>query len=109
MSKDDSPKGTCYEDAYRRFVDENENSVGGAKLVHGEVDNGSGRRITHAWLEGREEVWDPQSKKIVSVQQYYEWYRPVAHARFTRKEATWAYLSNRHYGPWTEESGKEPT
>lgn len=100
---DAEPKGTCYQDALERFLDEQANSVGGARLVHGSVLGEGGVRVKHAWIEGRADVWDPQLSGVCSREAYYKRFQPEPRVTYTRYEARRAWFQAGHYGAWDED------
>ena len=62
----DKPIGTCYEDAWRFLIREEE-----GELVHGSVQT-IGKRINHAWVELPSFVWEPRSGEFIKKSDFYE-------------------------------------
>ena len=65
--------GRCYELAFKSLFDMKD--PGDWRLVHGEVDchdpASDSSRMDHAWLETRDEVFDPVANRHFSRDDYY--------------------------------------
>jgi hypothetical protein len=55
----------------------------------------------HAWLETRDEVFDPVANQFNSRDDYYSLGRPTLVRRYTMIEAAHAMIKENHYGPWS--------
>ena len=74
------------------------------RLVHGEVDcydpDSDSPRMGHAWLESRDEVFDPVVNQHFSKDKFYGLGPITVTGRYTKIEACNLMLDNDHYGPW---------
>lgn len=92
------PTGTCYEDAWRYLLKEEE-----GELVHGSVQT-IGKRINHAWVElPTGFIWEPESEEFIKKSDFYERAEPQVQARFSVEEASVMAARTKNFGPWTEE------
>jgi hypothetical protein len=88
--------GRCYELAYLTQQDNPDWT-----LVHGEVDDGHGRVIGHAWIEKDDEVYDAVLD-CVFLKALYKLERwAVAFEKYTRTEAALLLVKTKNMGPWT--------
>ncbi|MBA7701490.1 hypothetical protein ES703_110230 [subsurface metagenome] len=95
------PTGTCYEDAWRFLITEEE-----GELIHGSVQT-IGKRINHAWVELPSFVWEPKSGESVRKDYFYELAEPQEQARYTAEEAAIMAARTGNLGPWTEQERKQ--
>ena len=95
-------KGTCYEDAWRFLLKEEE-----GYLIHGTVWS-EGKRIKHAWVETETGyIWEPETKRFYTKQGFENVAAPVEEHRYTPIEASIMAARTKNFGPWTdEERGK---
>ena len=91
----DKPIGTCYEDAWRFLIREEE-----GELVHGSVQT-IGERINHAWVELPAFVWEPRSGELIKKSDFYEMAEPREQARYTTEEAAIMAARTKNLGPWS--------
>jgi uncharacterized membrane protein (UPF0127 family) len=92
------PTGTCYADAWRFLIREEE-----GELVHGTVFSG-GRRIGHAWVETATGwVWEPQTGRYFTKLGFRDAFAPDVESRYTAEEAAIMAARTKHFGPWTEQ------
>jgi len=92
------PTGTCYEDAWRFLIKEEE-----GELVHGTVQT-IGRRINHAWVETETGyIWEPESREFMKKDYFYKRAKPRVEARYTAEAAAIMAARTKHFGPWTEQ------
>jgi hypothetical protein len=92
------PTGTCYEDAWRFLIKEEE-----GELVHGTVQT-IGKRINHAWVETETGyIWEPESGEFMKKAYFYERAKPRVEARYTAEEAAMMAARTKNFGPWTEQ------
>ncbi|MBA7578413.1 hypothetical protein ES708_20275 [subsurface metagenome] len=91
----DKPIGTCYEDAWRFLIREEE-----GELVHGSVQT-IGKRINHAWVELPSFVWEPRSGEFIKKSDFYEMAEPREQARYTTEEAAIMAARTKNLGPWS--------
>jgi hypothetical protein len=90
--------GTCYQDAWRFVIREEE-----GELVHGSVYSG-GRRLNHAWVETMTGwVWEPETKQYIPKANFYYTYAPIVEARYTPEQAAIMAARTMNNGPWTAE------
>jgi len=93
---DNNAVGTCYEDAWRFLIREEE-----GELVHGSVQT-IGKRINHAWVElPTSFVWEPESGEFMKKSYFYERAEPQVQARYTAEEAAIMAARTKKLGPWT--------
>jgi len=91
-----NPIGTCYEDAWRFLIREEE-----GELVHGSVQT-IGKRINHAWVElPTGFVWEPESGEFMKKSHFYERAEPQVQARYTAEEAAIMAARTKKLGPWS--------
>lgn len=92
------PEGTCYEDAWRFLLKEEEGD-----LVHGSVQT-IGKRINHAWVElPTGFIWEPESGELMKKDYFYQRAKPEVQARYTTEEASIMAARTKNLGPWTDE------
>ena len=97
-----APVGTCYEDAWRFLIREEE-----GELVHGSIQT-IGKRINHAWVElPTGFVWEPESGEFMKKSYFYERAEPQVQARYTAEEAAIMLVRVGKHGPWTEEEREQ--
>lgn len=93
-------KGECFEYAYGL-------AKKGGTLVHATVEHPYDHStFPHAWVEKDGLVYDWQGQELrreapMSVQQFYERWRPQDVRRYDDTETKIQALRHRHYGPWT--------
>ena len=101
------PLGRCYELAYKSLFDMKDH--GDWLLAHGYVDcydrASDSRRMGHAWLETRDEVFDPVKNQYFSRDYYYSLGHAANVRRYTVKEAVkeaglLIAASEYPWGPW---------
>jgi len=89
--------GTCYADAWRFIVKEEEGT-----LVHGTVFSG-GRRLGHAWVETETGwIWEPQSSRFFTFLGFKDAFAPDNETRYSPEKAAVMVARTKHFGPWTE-------
>ena len=95
--------GRCYELAWKSLY--NMKDPGGWRLAHGEVDcydpASDSPRMGHAWLETRDEVFDPVANEYFSKDDYYSLGYPTNVRRYTRKEAAQRISAEGIWGPFS--------
>ncbi|MEA3254042.1 MAG: hypothetical protein U9Q17_03735, partial [Chloroflexota bacterium] len=103
------PTGTCYADAWRFLIKEEE-----GELIHGTVFSG-GRRIGHAWVETSTGwVWEPETGRYFTRLGFRNAFAPVVESRYTAEEAAIMAARTKNLGPWSEQErlqylkGKSP-
>jgi len=96
------PLGTCYEDAWRFLIREEEEG----ELIHGSVQT-IGKRINHAWVELPSLVWEPKSGESMRKDYFYEIAEPQEQARYTTEEAVIMAARTGNLGPWTDQERKQ--
>jgi len=90
------PYGTCYEDAWRYLIREEE-----GELVHGTVQT-IGKRIGHAWVElPTGFIWEPESGEFMKKSYFYKRAQPEVHNRYTAEQAAIMAARTGNLGPWT--------
>jgi hypothetical protein len=93
-----SPTGTCYQDAWRFLIKEEEGD-----LVHGTVQT-IGKRIKHAWVElPTGYIWEPESGEYLKKEYFYERALPEVDGRYNYEEAAVMLARTKNFGPWTKE------
>ena len=93
-----TPRGTCYEDAWRFLIKEGE-----GKLIHGTVQS-IDQRINHAWVETETGyIWEPETGEFMKRAYFDEIAKPEAEAEYTTVEAAIMGARTRNLGPWTKE------
>ncbi len=91
-------KGTCYEDAWRFLIKQEE-----GELIHGTVES-LGKRIGHAWVElPTGYIWEPQTKGYFSRKGFDIAASPIEEHRYTVEEAAIMVVRVGKHGPWTDE------
>lgn len=91
-------KGTCYEDAWRFLIKQEE-----GELVHGTVES-LGKRIGHAWVElDTGFIYEPQTARFFEPDVFKRAFSPVEDARYTVEEAAIMVARVGKHGPWTDE------
>lgn len=90
--------GRCYELAYLTQQDNPDWT-----LVHGEVDDGHGRTIGHAWIEKEDEVYDAVFDSVFSKASYRLERWAVVFEEYTRTEAALLLVKTNNTGPWTSD------
>jgi hypothetical protein len=90
--------GRCYELAYLTQQDNPDWS-----LVHGEVNDGHGRAIGHAWIEKEDEVYDAVLDSVFSKVSYRLERWAVVFEEYTRTEAALLLVKTKNTGPWTSD------
>ena len=90
--------GTCYEDAWRFLIKEEE-----GELIHGTVES-LGRRIGHAWVElPTGFIWEPETRQFLKKADFEAIAKPQEEARYSVTEAAIMLARVGKHGPWTEE------
>jgi len=98
----DTATGTCYEDAWRFLIREEEGS-----LVHGTVLS-LGKRIGHAWVElPTGWVWEPESRQFIKKADFQAMAKPQEGARYSVTEAAVMLARVGKHGPWTEQEKEQ--
>lgn len=94
------PTGTCYRDAWRFLIKEEE-----GELVHGTVwSEGGERTVKHAWVDlPTGYVWEPQTEKYYSAMGFQQSFIPLDEHRYTVEEAAIMVARTGNHGPWTDE------
>jgi len=96
------PTGTCYPDAWRFLIKEEE-----GELIHGTVFSG-GRRMGHAWVEtATGYIWEPETSGYFTLLGFKDAFAPVVESRYTAEEAAIMAARTRNLGPWTEEERRQ--
>jgi len=96
------PTGTCYADAWRFLIKEEE-----GELVHGTVFSG-GHRIGHAWVETSTGwVWEPETGRYFTRLGFRDAFSPDIESRYTAEEAAIMVARTKHFGPWTEQERRQ--
>lgn len=97
-----SVRGTCYEDAWRFLLKEQE-----GKLLHGSVQT-IGKRINHAWVElPTGFVWEPESGEFMKKSYFYERAEPRVQDSYTAEEAAIMAARTGNLGPWSDEERRQ--
>jgi len=92
------PRGTCYEDAWRFVIKEEEGT-----LVHGTAVS-LGRRLPHAWVElPTGYIWEPYSGEYLTKERFRELVDPIEEYRYSATEAAIMAARVGKHGPWNEE------
>jgi len=90
--------GTCYANAWRFLIKEEE-----GELIHGTLFSG-GRRMGHAWVETPTGwVWEPETGNYFTVLGFKDAFAPVIESRYTAEEAAIMVARTKHLGPWSEQ------
>ena len=90
--------GTCYEDAWRFLIKEEE-----GELVHGSVLSKS-RRIGHAWVElPTGYVWEPETRSYFTLEGFRTAASPIEEHRYSVEEAAIMIARVGKHGPWANE------
>jgi len=96
------PIGTCYADAWRFLIKEEE-----GELIHGTVFSG-GRRIGHAWVETSTGwVWEPETNRFFTRLGFRDTFAPEIVSRYTAEEAAIMAARTKHLGPWSEQERRQ--
>ena len=94
----EKPTGTCYEDAARFVIKQDE-----GMLVHGTAIS-LGRRLGHAWVElSTGYIWEPYSGEYLTNERFQALVDPIEESRYTPEEVAIMTLRTGNFGPWTEE------
>jgi len=92
------PYGTCYEDAWRFLIKEEE-----GELIHGTAIS-LGRRFPHAWVElPTGYIWEPSSGGYLTRERFRELVDPIEEHRYTATEAAIMAARTNKLGPWSDE------
>ena len=90
--------GTCYEDAWRFLIKEEE-----GELVHGSVQT-IGKRIDHAWVETETGfVWEPESGEFMNKNYFIERAQPQVEVMYSPEEAAIMAARTKNFGPWSQQ------
>lgn len=89
-------QGRCYELAYLTQQDKPDWT-----LVHGEVDDGHGRAIGHAWIEKDDEVYDAVLDSVFLKVTYRLERWAVAFEQYSCTDAALLLIKTKNMGPWT--------
>ncbi len=96
------PTGTCYADAWRFLIKEEE-----GELIHGTVFSG-GHRMGHAWVETPTGyVWEPETGRYFTLLGFKDAFAPVVESRYTAEEAAIMAAHTKNLGPWAEEERRQ--
>lgn len=92
-------KGTCYKDAWRFLIKEEE-----GELIHGSVQLvKEGARVNHAWVElPTGYIWEPQTKQYFTIKDFGV-LSPIEEHRYSVEEAAIMLARVGKHGPWTDE------
>jgi hypothetical protein len=87
--------GTCYQDAYRFLIKEQE-----GYLVHGTLFSG-GRRMGHAWVETLTGwIWEPETGQFFTAAGFKDAFAPVIDRIYSPEEAAIMLARTKNFGPW---------
>ncbi len=102
-SSNPSQTGTCYQDAWRFLVKQDEGF-----LIHGSVQlSAEAPRINHAWVELTTGwVWEPQTGQYFTVEDFHIM-SPTEGYRYTSEEAAVMVARSGNMGPWSNEERME--
>ncbi len=90
--------GTCYADAWRFLIKEEEGT-----LVHGTIFSG-GRRMGHSWVETSTGwIWEPQTGRYFTLLGFRDTFAPDKESRYTAEQAAIMAARTKHLGPWAEQ------
>lgn len=96
------PIGTCYEDAWRFLIMQEE-----GELVHGTVLS-LGKRIGHAWVElPSGYIWEPRTASYFTFGGFEAAAEPIAEHRYTVEEAAIMAARMKNLGPWDEQERRQ--
>lgn len=96
--KGNPDNGTCYEDAWRFVIKEEEGD-----LIHGSVES-KGKRIGHAWVElPTGFIWEPETGRYFTREAFNIATSPIEEHRYTVEEAAIMLARVGKHGPWTGE------
>lgn len=92
-------KGTCYENAWRFLIKEEE-----GELIHGSVQlTEEGPRVKHAWVElPTGYIWEPQTSQYFTRKDFRV-LDPIEEHRYSVEEAAIMLARVGKHGPWTDE------
>jgi len=90
--------GTCYEDAWRYLIKEEE-----GELVHGSLQlSKEGKRVNHAWVElPTGYIYEPQTDSFFEKPDFERMFSPKEDARYTVTEAAIMLAHMGKHGPWS--------
>jgi hypothetical protein len=95
--------GLCYTAALAWLTEVDEDNW---VLVHGTVlSNNDQHRVAHAWCERGDLVVDlarPIGARMATKEDYYRFTKPEVYKVYSREDARFLALKNRHDGPWGE-------
>lgn len=98
--------GTCYPDAWRYVIQHPE-----GMLVHGtasSINTGVSKQIGHAWVElPYGTVWEPYSKRILPIEDFYRFTDAKPQDRYTAEEAAIMLARAGRHGPWSEDERRQ--
>jgi ADP-Ribosyltransferase in polyvalent proteins/Family of unknown function (DUF5824) len=97
-------EGDCYKNVQDYLLD---NDLPNAFIVHGEVTNGLGKTIGHAWIVNGVYVIDPTTGVITTKEEYYERLNPKEEARYNIMDAIKMRFKTQNYGAWTDAEVKK--
>jgi hypothetical protein len=111
FEKNSAAKGDCFKDCFSAIstgqapgMKQSLSSMEDVRLVHGLVNLNDGRRGDHAWIEFRadqwEFVWEPQSKIVLSKDDFYNTLKPEVLAAYPEAQALGHGVRSGHSGPW---------
>lgn len=93
-------KGTCYEDAWRYLLKQEE-----GELIHGTILRGE--RLGHAWVDlPTGYIWEPQTGDYYTRKGFMLLFNPQEDHRYTVEEAAKMAVRTGNLGPWTEAERK---
>ena len=87
-------EGDCYKNVQDYLLD---NDLPNAVIVHGEVTNGSGKVIGHAWIINGVDVIDPTTG-VITTKEKYERLNPKEEARYSFSDAMKMRFKTKNYG-----------
>ena len=94
-----APEGTCFEDAWRFQIRQEEGI-----LIHGEVTGANGITVKHAWVElPTGFIYEPQTARFFKSEVFKSAFSPKEDARYTVEEAAIMAAKIGQHGPWTKE------
>ena len=94
-----APTGTCYRDAWRFLIKQDEGF-----LIHGSVQfSAEAPRINHAWVELTTGwIWETQTGQYFIIEDF-RIMSPIEEVRYTTEEAAIMVAKFGNMGPWSVE------
>lgn len=97
-------QGHCFKNVVDYVL---KHSLPNVKIIHGEVNDKNGKRISHAWIINNDKVIDPTIGVIIPKIDYYKKLKAKEKNSYTDMQAIRMAMMTKNYGEWNKEEIKK--